>query len=70
MKLTEAIETLNAHRHRGRSGWHAWEDGPAGVAAVLGDDPYEYLTEFEAIAIADRYRAVCGGLGRPAVSIA
>jgi hypothetical protein len=56
MTLNEAVSILNEHRHRGHANWyvaHSSED-----IAVRGEDQYEVFSEFEAIAIAEKYVAI------------
>lgn len=67
--LGAAVDELNRRRHRGHADWYVWyEDDPDGPL-VLGRDPAEYLTAFEAVAVAERYgRAAPPAGSRPPIT--
>lgn len=59
--LDDAVAILNARRHNGYDNWvtcnrHLLVDNP-GLIAVLPDrgDEFNYMTEFEAVAVAEKY---------------
>lgn len=56
MKLEEALEVLNRHRHRDSDRWHVVRGLRTTNVARARDTPSPaWLSEFEAIAIAERY---------------
>jgi hypothetical protein len=57
MELEEAVEILNAHKHRGFADWQILDQGDWQVVTLWRDvhtDPIQ-LDAFEAIAIAEKY---------------
>lgn len=55
MTLNDAVAVLNDRRHRDHSAWAAEDLG--GEPIVCGDDRDEWLTAFEAVAVAEAYLA-------------
>ena len=54
MTLEEAVQILNDCRHRDCSEWHI-SPGDRDDGLVFGKDQYDWLSPFEAIAIAEKY---------------
>lgn len=51
MSIEEAVAVLNERRHNGFAKWlHVADD------VVRGEGQYEYLSQFEAIAVAEKYQ--------------
>ena len=49
--LAEAVAVLNHRHHRGWDDWRVWDGG-----AIPGHgETFDFLSEFEAIAIAEKY---------------
>jgi hypothetical protein len=53
--LEDAVKILNERRHHGHSNWYVCGQGDD--ALVRGEDQYEVFEPFEAIAIAEKYKA-------------
>lgn len=55
MTLKQAIEILNREKHREWDGWDLNGDPSIPATFVRGGDRYDWLEQFEAIAIAEKY---------------
>ena len=56
MTLEKALEVLNLHRHRGSDRWHVVKGLRTVNVRPTADTPSPaWLSEFEAIAIAEKY---------------
>jgi hypothetical protein len=54
--VSKAVVVLNAYQHRGSAGWAVAKRSDGPIVVITGGGTHE-LTEFEALAIADRYLA-------------
>lgn len=61
----EAVEVLNRNFHRQRNNWYVSTTTDGRDDLVCCEDPYEWFTPFEAVAIAERYLGrACGQAAR------
>jgi len=54
--VDEAVKVLNNHKHDDNSKWYLDGKPGAPVHYVRGEGQYEAFSEFEAIAIAEKYQ--------------